>query len=196
MVCLEFFVPLENFPLIWRSHHCRWRNANFDLCSALMAIDHWRCHTYQDTGHPFIIIISEGLWHSHLMPSQCCSGAVFICFNDLRLSRLGFEHPTYRLRVERSNPLRHRRGFKIAKVNRYTTNCAIRSLGLIIGSHWLVIRSLDRKISFSRIPIRLFDFHTVCIIFSVYDIWRPLNFLLFSLDFIWRSIWINLFIPL
>ena len=28
---------------------------------------------------------------------------------DLGLSRLGFEHPTFRLRGERSNPLRHRR---------------------------------------------------------------------------------------
>ena len=28
-VCLEFFVPLENFSLIWKRHHCRWRAANF-----------------------------------------------------------------------------------------------------------------------------------------------------------------------
>ena len=40
-VCLGFFVPLENFSLIWRRHHCRWRAANFDLCSALMAIEQW-----------------------------------------------------------------------------------------------------------------------------------------------------------
>ena len=32
------------------------------------------------------------------------SGAVTTCFNDLGLSRLGFEHPTIRLRGERSNP--------------------------------------------------------------------------------------------
>ena len=38
------------------------------------------------------------------------SGAVTTCFNDWGLSRLGFEHPTFRLRGERSNPLRHRRG--------------------------------------------------------------------------------------
>ena len=30
--------------------------------------------------------------------------------NDLGLSRLGFEHPIFCLRGERSNPLRHRRG--------------------------------------------------------------------------------------
>ena len=33
--CLGFFVPLENFVLIWR----RYQAANFDLCSALMAIE-------------------------------------------------------------------------------------------------------------------------------------------------------------
>ena len=53
--CLEVFVPLENFSLIWRKG--RWRASNFDLCSAL-----WRlssegslaCHTSCDIGHPFI----------------------------------------------------------------------------------------------------------------------------------------------
>ena len=40
-VCLEFFLPLENFSLIWRRHHCRWRAANFNLCLALMAIEQW-----------------------------------------------------------------------------------------------------------------------------------------------------------
>ena len=53
----EFFVPLVNFSLIWRRHHWRWRAAffgvfrpnrecfthwwraaNFDLCSAVMAV--------------------------------------------------------------------------------------------------------------------------------------------------------------
>ena len=40
-VCLEFIVPLEIFSLIWRRHHCRWRAVNFDLRSALMAIEQW-----------------------------------------------------------------------------------------------------------------------------------------------------------
>ena len=40
-VCLGFIVPLENFSPIWRRHHYRWRAANFDLCSALMAIEQW-----------------------------------------------------------------------------------------------------------------------------------------------------------
>ena len=27
------------------------------------------CHTYYDTGHPFIMVISEDPWHSYLLPS-------------------------------------------------------------------------------------------------------------------------------
>ena len=88
-VCLGFNIPLENFSLIWRRHHyqfClfvfifggfssnsrlfhRWRTANFDLCSVLMAIEHSiACHTYCDTGHRFKMVISEDPWHSHLLP--------------------------------------------------------------------------------------------------------------------------------
>ena len=41
-VCLGFIVILENFSLIRRRHHDRWRAANFDQCSALIAIEKWR----------------------------------------------------------------------------------------------------------------------------------------------------------
>ena len=61
-VYLWFFVPLENFSLIWRRHHCRWRAENFDLCSATKPLSSecsLTCHIYCDTGHPFIIVISE-----------------------------------------------------------------------------------------------------------------------------------------
>ena len=43
-ITLGLFVgvyPLKNFSLIWRCHHCRWRAANFALCSVLMAIEQW-----------------------------------------------------------------------------------------------------------------------------------------------------------
>ena len=40
-ICLWIFVPIENFSLIWRRHHCRWRDSNFDLCLALMTIEQW-----------------------------------------------------------------------------------------------------------------------------------------------------------
>ena len=52
-VCLfRVYRPFENFSLIWRRHHYRWRAANCDLCSALTAID-----------------ISEDQWHSHILSS-------------------------------------------------------------------------------------------------------------------------------
>ena len=40
-VCLGFFVPRENFSIIWRREHYRWRAAIFDLCFVLMAIEQW-----------------------------------------------------------------------------------------------------------------------------------------------------------
>ena len=40
-VCLDYFIPVDNFSLLWRRPHCRWRAVNFDLCSALMAIEQW-----------------------------------------------------------------------------------------------------------------------------------------------------------
>ena len=40
-VCLWILVPLKNFSLIWR-HLFLPRAANFNLCSALMAIEQWR----------------------------------------------------------------------------------------------------------------------------------------------------------
>ena len=45
------------------------------------------------------------------------SGAVINCFNDLELSQLGFEHPTFHLRGERSYPLRPRRGSNVQLIN-------------------------------------------------------------------------------
>ena len=51
-LCLGFFVPLENFSLIWRRHHDLWRAANFNLCSALMAIVLWGFFS-----------VSHLLWH-------------------------------------------------------------------------------------------------------------------------------------
>ena len=100
MICLflslEFFVPFKNFLLISRRHVCQWRAAHFDLCSVLWPFspeNSLAYHTYCDTGHPFIMIITEDKWHSHLMPSVQQWGVI----NDLGLSRLGIEHPAFRI---------------------------------------------------------------------------------------------------
>ena len=69
-VCLlEFIVPLENFSLIWRRHHCRWRAANFYVCSALMAIEQLGFFNV-----PHLLLHGPTLYnghlrHSHMLPS-------------------------------------------------------------------------------------------------------------------------------
>ena len=55
------------------------------------------CHTYCDTGHPFIKVISEDR-DTHTYCRAFRSGAVTTCFHDLGLWRLGFERPTFRMR--------------------------------------------------------------------------------------------------
>ena len=81
-VCLGFFVPLENVPPIWRSHHYRWRTVNFDIYSAFMAIMQWAffldCHTYCDMVNPFIMVISNYLWHT-LLPNVWQWSCHYLC---------------------------------------------------------------------------------------------------------------------
>ena len=88
-----------------RRHHYQWRAATFDLCSAFTAIEQW----------PFFCM-PHLLWHrTSNYDSQFrgrayylafSSGAVTTFFNGLGLSHQGFEHPTFCLRGERSNPPR------------------------------------------------------------------------------------------
>ena len=59
-----------------------------------MAIELWVF--YCDTGHPFIMVISEDC-DTHTYYRAFSSGAVTTCFYDLGISQLGFEHPTFRL---------------------------------------------------------------------------------------------------
>ena len=63
------------------------------------------CYTYCDTGHPFI-------WSFSMTRDTHIYWRAFgtTCLNDLGLSRLGFEQPTFRLHGELSSWLRHRRG--------------------------------------------------------------------------------------
>ena len=71
-VCLVFYVPLGNFSLRWRRYHCRW-TAFFLTYTRhsrqLSSEGSLACHTYCDTWHPFIMVISEDSWYSHLLPS-------------------------------------------------------------------------------------------------------------------------------
>ena len=38
------------------------------------------CHTFCDTGHPFIMVISEDPWHTHTYYRAFGSGAITTCF--------------------------------------------------------------------------------------------------------------------
>ena len=71
-VYMGFFLPLENFSLIWRRHHYRWRATNFELSSTLMAIKQWGLFSVPHLlwhGASFKMVISEDPWHSHLSQS-------------------------------------------------------------------------------------------------------------------------------
>ena len=74
---------------------------------------HWAVRVFFSLSHllwhPFIMS-SSMIRDTHTYYRAFSSGAVTTCFYDLGLSWLGIEHPTLRLRDQRSNRLRHRRG--------------------------------------------------------------------------------------
>ena len=107
-VCLEFFVPLQNFSLNWRRQLCKWRAANFDMCSALMAIEQWGFFRVRH-----LLWYGTSVYNGHLrepMTLTPIAERLAVELSLLGLSRLGFEQLTFRLRGERSNLLRHCRG--------------------------------------------------------------------------------------
>ena len=74
-VWLWFFVPFENFLLTWRRRHCRWRAANSDRCSALMAIEQWGFFSV-----PYL------LWHRASVYNGYLRGPVTLTPNAERLA--------------------------------------------------------------------------------------------------------------
>ena len=108
-VCMVFIVLLEKFSLISRRHHCRWRATNFDPWS-LSSEGSLTCHTYCDTGLPFMMVIPEDPWYSHLLPSVWQWSCHYL-FLRLRFTATGDRTPISRIRGERltSTPPRRRR---------------------------------------------------------------------------------------
>ena len=103
-----FVVPLENFSLIWRHHHCHRRAANFDLCSTLMANEQWWFFSVPHrlwrgasvyNGHllgpvtltPFAVELLLPLfstkvcrgWDSNTQPSACEANALTNCVTEV-----------------------------------------------------------------------------------------------------------------
>ena len=107
-VCMGFFVQIDNFSLIWRRHHYRWWAAKFDLCLARMAIERWGFLSV-----PHLLWHGASVYHCHLRGpvsltpiaqrfAVALSVPVFIA--------AGIRTPNLP-QVERSNQLRHRRGW-------------------------------------------------------------------------------------
>ena len=100
-VCFGYFVPLENCSVIWRRH--QWRTANFDRCSALMAIEHWGFFSVPHllwhgasvyNGHlrgpvKFTPIAERLSWNSHYLFLRLRSVAVEISTPNLPLPLAG-----------------------------------------------------------------------------------------------------------
>ena len=81
--------------------------------------------------------------HSHLLQSVLHETA-FTWFNDLDLSRVGFEHPSFRLPSERSNRLRHRRANR-----RYITNNCLIFVCIHIYIAWIFLINMQCFKNFS-----------------------------------------------
>ena len=101
IVCLGFIVPLEIFSLMWKRHHYRWRDENFDLCTALMTIEQWgffsvphllRHGTSVYYGHfrgPVTLTpLSTKQWSCHYLFLQVRSVAAWIRAPNLSLAGL------------------------------------------------------------------------------------------------------------
>ena len=93
----EFFTHLETSPLPVMLPILIYTRYSWQLSSE----DSLKCHTYCDTGQPFIIVITSD---THTCCRAFYSGAVTSCFIDLhvRLSRSGIERPISRMRGVRS----------------------------------------------------------------------------------------------
>ena len=102
------------------------------------------CHTYCDTGHPFIMVISEDLWHSHLLPSvyQWSCHYLFLRLRSVRTPKL-------------ANVLTHCATAAVKKHCNYVHRCTFFGLDLERTINLLALfshSSLFVKHFFNKIP--------------------------------------------
>ena len=93
----QFFTYMESSPLPITS-------LRFSLLLGTQAMEQWG---FFSVSHLLWNRASPRTRDTHICCRAIGSGIVTTCFNDLGLSQLGFEHPTFRMRGKRSNRLRH-----------------------------------------------------------------------------------------
>ena len=75
------FVTLRKCSLKWRRHHCRWRAANVDLCSALISTEQWEFFSVTDLLWSGASVYNDHLrWHvtlTHVVVTEHISSISF-----------------------------------------------------------------------------------------------------------------------
>ena len=91
------FVPLKIFSLIWRRYHYWWWATNLTFARHSWPLSSessfFTCHTYSDTGQPFIMVISGKTHDTHTCCRKFSSGAVTTCYKDLVRPRIESRSP-------------------------------------------------------------------------------------------------------
>ena len=112
-----FGVFRPNGELFTLMESARWKATNFDICSALMAIEQWGFFRGPHLQWNGASVYNGHLWGPVSLTPTAERLAVELSLpvlTNLGLSRLGFEDSTLRLRGDCFNPLRQRCG-KYAK---------------------------------------------------------------------------------
>ena len=137
-VCMGFFIPLENFLVIWRRTSTL-PVTGCEFCSEYMAIEQWgffsvpyplwhRASIYNDYHR-------EPLTHTPILSS----GDVDICFFPLTSVAAEIPTPNLPFWCERSNPLCHRGGNGLMKWRNRTVKSNL------LGTVWTNEHNYSRK---------------------------------------------------
>ena len=92
-VRLGFYVPVEKFLTHMETSQLPEVCNCWSILCPLSSEGSFKYSTYSDTGHPFLIVISEHPCHLHLLIA--CLSVELLLPVFTTLSRLGFEHLTF-----------------------------------------------------------------------------------------------------
>ena len=99
----EFFTHMETTSLLVKLQIFTYNRHSWSLRRE----GSFTCHTYCDTRHPFMMVISEDTWHSHLLPSVW-QWSCHYPFLRLRSVASRIRNPIFRMLCVSSNQLHHR----------------------------------------------------------------------------------------